>query len=74
MTYQCGRAEFKSLSGKKMKDGCDNCGNRSATMYRISLSKSTGEPSNLVWEICVTCRSHLENVFQKYKEDWDLYY
>jgi len=69
-SYELGRATIDYISGKN-SDPCDNCGTTHATMYSVGLAKSPGEEKNISWTLCVTCRSHLEGVFNEHTEDWD---
>jgi hypothetical protein len=67
--YQSGRATLEYKSGKKSKP-CDNCGVTHATMYQLGLARLPGEKPNLKWRLCVTCRSHVESLFEKHTREW----
>ena len=60
--YSFGRASIIYKSGKQSKP-CQNCGQIHATMYEVGLSKTFNGPPNLVWVLCVFCRSDLERLF-----------
>lgn len=70
MLYQAGRAALKYKPGKD-SDPCDNCGVTTLTMYEVELSETPAEEANLRWTLCVTCRSHLEDVFLKHDKSFD---
>ena len=68
-THAAGRATLRSKPGKDSVP-CDNCGDTHPTMYEVGLAKRPGQRIHLQWNLCVTCRSHLEAVFIKRDKDY----